>query len=429
MSAAGEILAALLILSGGVVIGFAALGVLRLPDPFMRMHAATKAGVVGAGFVLLGGGLSFGTLSGALTGLAGFLFLLVTAPLASHALGRAAYVAGAPLSGTTTHDALAGVLPRNVVDIAAARARWSREVTEIPVEEGAMTAIPYRSSPASAEATDLLAVRRVTTWLIGGPSQPEASQLAFDLARLSGAEITGLTALDPAAVEYREPLSIGGGYWMRWMADRRRVAMRQAASQALAEFERLAASVRRPATTRHEEGDFAALAPVLAGSDLLVLPAGVDRTGRQCDHAEEASSMVARARLAPVLRVLRRPPAVRRVLLLVGTTPACPRLAQGLIRAGLWPDARITVAPASAADPAQARIVAAQVELLQAHGRDAQAGQPLDADGGRAAMLARIRAYDAAVMGALSNRAGWLGALGADLHETVADTAPLILLP
>ena len=37
-----EILAAACLLSGGVVVAIAALGVARFPDPFTRLHAATK---------------------------------------------------------------------------------------------------------------------------------------------------------------------------------------------------------------------------------------------------------------------------------------------------------------------------------------------------------------------------------------------------
>ncbi|HLR78151.1 MAG TPA: monovalent cation/H(+) antiporter subunit G [Burkholderiaceae bacterium] len=49
-------LSAFLLLTGSLVTLIAALGVLRLPDFFMRMHAATKAGVVGPSLILLAAG-------------------------------------------------------------------------------------------------------------------------------------------------------------------------------------------------------------------------------------------------------------------------------------------------------------------------------------------------------------------------------------
>ena len=70
----------------------AALGLLRLPDIFTRLHAATKAGTVGAGFVLLA--VAFGSLdvSVALRALGGIAFIVLTSPIAAHLLARAAYL-------------------------------------------------------------------------------------------------------------------------------------------------------------------------------------------------------------------------------------------------------------------------------------------------------------------------------------------------
>ena len=100
-------------LVGAVFLFAAALGLLRFRDPFQRMHAATKAGTLGAGFVVLGVVLQLGTLEASLVGLATVLFLLVTIPVAGHLLGRAAYVSGADMGGLAGQDALGGVLPRS----------------------------------------------------------------------------------------------------------------------------------------------------------------------------------------------------------------------------------------------------------------------------------------------------------------------------
>ena len=54
-------LSALFLVAGATLCLLAAVGVLRLPDFFMRMHAATKAGVVGCGLVLIGAALADGT--------------------------------------------------------------------------------------------------------------------------------------------------------------------------------------------------------------------------------------------------------------------------------------------------------------------------------------------------------------------------------
>ncbi len=97
---------------GVFLVGVAVLGVLRFQDTLQRMHASTKAGTLGSGFVVVGAMLiraeSAMTVVGSLT----LLFLLLTVPIAAHLLGRAAYVSGADLSGVEERDELQGVLER-----------------------------------------------------------------------------------------------------------------------------------------------------------------------------------------------------------------------------------------------------------------------------------------------------------------------------
>ena len=106
-----SVLAALLLAAGVGFITIAAVGVARLPDVFQRMHAATKAGGIGASLVLLGA-LTAGGVVRPLTGLLTILFMLLTLSVASQLLARAAYMSGAPLHGLQREDALAGVLDR-----------------------------------------------------------------------------------------------------------------------------------------------------------------------------------------------------------------------------------------------------------------------------------------------------------------------------
>ena len=53
-------LAATLMLIGAIFCALAALGVLRFPDLYTRLHAASKAGPLGAGLILLAAGLASG---------------------------------------------------------------------------------------------------------------------------------------------------------------------------------------------------------------------------------------------------------------------------------------------------------------------------------------------------------------------------------
>lgn len=103
-----NIVAGLLILVGGSFSLIAAIGVLRLPDVLIRMHAATKAGTMGGGLILLATALEAQELEIYARAFAGIVFLLLTAPVSAHLLGRAAYAVGATLWTRTKYDDLEG---------------------------------------------------------------------------------------------------------------------------------------------------------------------------------------------------------------------------------------------------------------------------------------------------------------------------------
>jgi multicomponent Na+:H+ antiporter subunit G len=101
-----EILASLLLLGGGAFSLISALGVLRLPDVLIRMHASSKAGTVGAGMILLAVAVLYGGGEIVARAIAAIFFLLLTVPVASHMIGRAAYVTGVKLWSGTVIDEL-----------------------------------------------------------------------------------------------------------------------------------------------------------------------------------------------------------------------------------------------------------------------------------------------------------------------------------
>jgi len=96
---------------GVLLVLVAAIGLVRLPDAFQRMHAATKAGTLGT-TLIVGGALVLGDVT-PVTGALTILFLLLTLPTGAQLLGRAAYVAGEPLVGLVGDDPLDGVLERD----------------------------------------------------------------------------------------------------------------------------------------------------------------------------------------------------------------------------------------------------------------------------------------------------------------------------
>ena len=101
-----ELLAAILIIIGSIFGLIAAIGMIRLPDTLIRMHAATKAGTLGAGLVLAGAALFFAELGLVLRAMLTLMFLFLTAPVAAHLIGRAAYRSGIELFSRTCVDHL-----------------------------------------------------------------------------------------------------------------------------------------------------------------------------------------------------------------------------------------------------------------------------------------------------------------------------------
>jgi len=107
-------LAAILLVIGSVFSFLAAIGILRLPDLYMRMHAASKAGTVGGGFIFLAVAIVSGDIGVALRALMGIAFLALTAPVAAHLLARCAYLSGYRPSEMLTTDDLADETERSL---------------------------------------------------------------------------------------------------------------------------------------------------------------------------------------------------------------------------------------------------------------------------------------------------------------------------
>lgn len=82
------------LLGGGFFCIVGAIGMLRMPDFYTRMHAASIVDTVGAALILLGLMLQAGPTLVAVKLLFVGLLILVASPTASHALARAAMVRG-----------------------------------------------------------------------------------------------------------------------------------------------------------------------------------------------------------------------------------------------------------------------------------------------------------------------------------------------
>lgn len=89
-----DILATALLAVGVFFMLVAAIGFVRLPDVFSRLHVTGVIDTLGAPLVLLGTVIHMGPQLAAGKLLLGILFLSVTSPLVGHLLARAALEAG-----------------------------------------------------------------------------------------------------------------------------------------------------------------------------------------------------------------------------------------------------------------------------------------------------------------------------------------------
>jgi multicomponent Na+:H+ antiporter subunit G len=88
---------ALLLLFGAFLMFLTGLGLYRMPDVFTRMHAATKGASLGVAFLLLAAIFVFREPVIVTKAIVTIAFVFLTAPVAAHLLGRAAYARRTPL--------------------------------------------------------------------------------------------------------------------------------------------------------------------------------------------------------------------------------------------------------------------------------------------------------------------------------------------
>jgi multicomponent Na+:H+ antiporter subunit G len=103
-----DVISLILMLIGAFFMFVAAVGVVRMPDLFLRMSATSKSATLGVACVLLAAAVHFNDFGITTRAVATIAFLFLTAPVAAHRIGRAAYFLGVPLWPGTVRDDLRG---------------------------------------------------------------------------------------------------------------------------------------------------------------------------------------------------------------------------------------------------------------------------------------------------------------------------------
>lgn len=331
------LVALLLKLVGTGFLVVATIGVLRFDDPFQRMHAATKAGTLGAGLVLLGVVVTKGSMDATLVGLLTIVFLIGTMPVAGHLLGRAAYISGAPL--LAYENALAGILPRSEHSLeermfSAFQADAAPVISRQPAQE-------QIRAPEAPEPEDLSydAGYDGVRFALIAPHARAVTRRAMRLAHARGAALTAVAVIDRDCVETaRVPAA--------------RDAIRMKLAQAIEEMRAEMGDCPSRFSLSYEEGDPLALIPAFTPEDreLLVLP-----TDGWCHHGARVTLPVFEERMTdklfqvaekhegPTLFVGFREGDGGRLVVMHDGSRRVQRLAAWALNTGLWEVTAVTL--------------------------------------------------------------------------------------
>ncbi|HMR82056.1 MAG TPA: monovalent cation/H(+) antiporter subunit G [Niabella sp.] len=105
-----NIIIAIISTIGALAILFASIGILRMPDFYLRLSVTVKASSLGVGLLLICAAIIFPDDASVTTkAIAIIFFLIITAPIAAHMIARTAYFTGTRLWKGSVVDELDGM--------------------------------------------------------------------------------------------------------------------------------------------------------------------------------------------------------------------------------------------------------------------------------------------------------------------------------
>lgn len=103
-----EIIVGIVALSGALFILLAGVGIVRMPDTYLRMSVATKSTTLGVGLCLTALGVYFSEQMVTMRVLIIIIFIMITAPVSAHLMSRATYLSKNKLWDKSVCDDLEG---------------------------------------------------------------------------------------------------------------------------------------------------------------------------------------------------------------------------------------------------------------------------------------------------------------------------------
>lgn len=106
-----DLIGAIMVLLGAIVLLIAAIGLLRMPDSYNRIQVGTKASTAAVALIMLGLAVIMPEWFGKFFTI--ILFVMMTNPISSHVLMRAAHKVGHPLTDKSVIDKLKEDVDKN----------------------------------------------------------------------------------------------------------------------------------------------------------------------------------------------------------------------------------------------------------------------------------------------------------------------------
>jgi multicomponent Na+:H+ antiporter subunit G len=103
-----DMVVTILLILGTLLMLLASIGIVRMPDVFLRMSASTKAATLGVILIMLATVIHFNDLAVTARAVGVVVFIILTGPVSAHMIARAAYITGAKVWSGTRLDELQG---------------------------------------------------------------------------------------------------------------------------------------------------------------------------------------------------------------------------------------------------------------------------------------------------------------------------------
>lgn len=316
------LLSTIFLIAGAALCLLASVGILRLPDFFMRMHAATKAGVAGAGLVLIGVAFAEPSATMWFKVVLAIAFLLVTTPVAGHLLARAGYMAGVPLWNATREDQLEGELRRGQFDRPAQAA--------------------VRSGPRPGRPD----ITRIVLALVNGSHAPHAIAHAIALAATHRVPLVGLAIVDTKILNNVGSVPLGANHHAARLRSGRIEKARHSLADLVQLFEQAAGHAGVSASVIMEEGDPVTILAAQQESGTLLL---MGRSGwfdhGVADGRNDPLAYLVRRGVFPIVSVAQCPSKVRTITFIHDGSARSDGALRWLLDSDPWPAAELHLVP------------------------------------------------------------------------------------